>query len=284
MKKHYLLVLLVLAVFAIAATTHDYFLLPENFFLHKGDKLNIHLVGGETFVKQEEIPYQAKKIEKFMLYEGSKKTDLTKMAKDSAVPLASYPMNNSGQALIELTRGTESIDASRDNFSEYLTNQGLDKLADKVKNSNQFRIREKYTRYLKTLVSVDNHDGSAYEKVVNAEYELILKDNPYNKKYGDDLVVKLLFKGKPAVSAIVQLFIRSIAGNVYSQNYTSDKNGEISLTMSREGIYMLRSEHIEPTKDKDADYQSWWTAYTFVFSSSDEVPSTYKEFNFGNKH
>ena len=193
-------------------------------------------------------------------------------------------MESSGQALIEMTRNVDFDDASRDNFSEYLTNQGLDKLADKVKNSNQFRVREKFTRYLKTLVSVDDHDGNAYGKTLNEEYEIILKDNPYDKKYGDDMVVQLKFKGLPAASASIQLFIKSIAGNVYTQNYTTDKKGEINITMSREGIYMLRSVRVEPTKDKDADYQSWWSAYTFAFSSSDEVPNTYKEFGFGNKH
>jgi hypothetical protein len=54
--------------------------------------------------------------------------------------------------------------------------------------------------------------------------------------------------------------------------------------MSREGIYMLRSVRIEPTKDKDADFESWWASFTFPFSSSDEVPNTYKEFGFGNVH
>jgi hypothetical protein len=230
--------------------------------MHKGDKLNLHLLTGDVFTKDAEIPYQPAKTSRFMLYNGSKKIDLIKASKDSAVPVLSYEMLNAGQSLIEMTRGYEFSFTSRDAYAEFLNNQGLDKMAEKVKSGNQFRVKEKYTRYLKTLVSVDNHDGNAYGKVLNEDYEIILKQNPYDKKYGDDMVAVLKFKGKPAVAAAMMLYIKTITGNVY----------------------LLRSVRIEPTKDKDADYESWWTSYTFPFSSSEDLPNTYKEFGFGNKH
>jgi len=285
MNKKIPLFLVVLAgIIGIAATTHDYFLLPENFFLHKGDKLNLHLVGGDEFTKKEEIKYEPGKTSSFMLYNGSKKIDLTKMAKDSAAPVLSYTVENSGQTLLEMTRGYELNSSSRDNFSEYLTTLNYDKLGEAVKTSNQFRIKEKYTRYLKTLIAVDNHDGSAYGKILNEEYEIVLKDNPFNKKYGDDLTALIRFKGKPAKGAQVALYIKSPQGNVYTQNLLSGANGEATFTMSREGIYLIRSVRVEQTKDKDADYETWWASYTFPFSSSNDLPNTYKEFGFGDKH
>src|ERR1700748_307322 len=100
MKRKPLLIFLTLAgIFAIAATTHDYFLMPENFFLHKGDKLNLHLIGGDAFVKQEEVKFQPAKTTRFMLYNGSKKIDLVKAAKDSVAPVLTYVMDNKGQNL-----------------------------------------------------------------------------------------------------------------------------------------------------------------------------------------
>ncbi len=275
--------LILAAAITLSAANHDYFLLPENFFLHKGDKINLHLISGDLFTKDEEIGYQPAKTAKFMLYEGSKKTDLTKVAKDTAQPIISYTMLNAGQALVEMTRGFEFSDYSRDRYAQFLADQGLDKLSEKVKSGNQFRIKEKYTRYLKTLISVDNQDGSAYEKVLNDDYEIILKNNPYNKKYGDDMSAVLKFMGKPAKNAPVELYIKTTA-NVYTQNLITDAKGEVTFTMSREGIYLLRSVRIEATTDKDADFESWWASYTFPFSSSDELPNSYKEFGFGNKH
>jgi len=284
MKRKPLLLILITAIVGLAAATHDMFLLPEFFFMHKGDKLNLHLIMGDSFVKDAEYVYQPSKTTRFMLYNGSKKVDLIKAAKDSAMPVLSYNMVNAGQTLIEMTRGYEFSFTSRDAYADFLTNQGLPKLAEKVKGGNQFRVKEKYTRYMKTLVSVDNTDGSVYEKTYNEDYEIVLKQNPYKKKYGDDMVAVLKFKGKPAGSAPMDLYIKTITGNVYSQNLTTNSDGEVTFNMSREGVYMLRSVRIEPTKDKDADYESWWTSFTFPFSSSEELPNTYKEFGFGNKH
>jgi uncharacterized GH25 family protein len=285
MKRAPVIILVIAVAFlGIAATTHDFFLLPEFFFMHKGDKLNLHLVEGDQFVKQAEIGYQQHKTTKFMLYTGSKKVDLMLIAKDSAKTLVDYTMENSGQALLDMNRGTEYSDATRDNFSDFLTAQGYDKLAEKIKSSNQFRIKEKHTRYLKTLIAVDNHDGNAYEKVLNDDFEIVLKDNPYNKKYGDDMSALVKLKGKPAEGVNVNLYIKGITGNVYPQNLTTDKEGEVTFTMSREGIFMLRAVLIVPTTDKDADFVSWWASYTFPFSSTDEMPNTYKEFGFGNIH
>ena len=136
-KKKLPLVLLILAAaIGIAATTHDYFLLPENFFLHKGDKLNVHLIEGDLFIKQAEIGYEPAKTTKFMLYDGSKKIDLTKMAKDSAAPLINYPVTNSGQALVEMTRGIEHGNSSRDSYADFLSNLGYDKLGETVKSAS----------------------------------------------------------------------------------------------------------------------------------------------------
>ena len=284
MKRKPLLLIILTAIVGLAAATHDMFLLPEFFFMHKGDKLNLHLLMGDSFVKDAEYVYQPSKTTRFMLYNGSKKIDLIKAAKDSAMPVLSYDMVNTGQTLIEMTRGYEFSFTSRDAYADFLNNQGLSKLAEKVKNGNQFRVKEKYTRYMKTLVSVDNSDGNVYEKNYNEDYEIILKQNPYRKKYGDDMVAVLKFKGKPAGSASMDLYIKTITGNVYTQNFTTNSDGEVTFNMSREGVYMLRSVRIEPTKDKDADYESWWTSFTFPFSSSEELPSTYKEFGFGNKH
>jgi uncharacterized GH25 family protein len=279
------LVLLLLAVAAIGyAATHDYFLMPETFFLHKGDKLTLHLVEGDQFVKQNEVGAHAAKITSFMLYSGKKKVDLTSLAKDSAAILINYPMENAGQSLIAVTTAVEHSNSSRDAYADFLTTLGYNNLADKVKSSNQFRVKEKYARYMKTLLSVDNHDGREYDKVLGEQSEIVLKDNPYDKRYGEDFVAQLLFMGKPAKGETVSVYIKSLGGNVYVQNYTTDNKGEITITMSREGIYMLRNVHVEPTTDKDADYVSWWTSYTFPFNSSDDALNTYKEFGFGDVH
>jgi uncharacterized GH25 family protein len=284
MKRIYQTLLAALAVVVLASATHDFFILPETFFLHKGDKLNLHLLEGDQFMKQDEIGYPAAKLSSFVLYEGKKKTDLSAFAKDTTSLLTNYIVENSGQHIISAVTGVGHSNFSRDSYADFLTQLGYDKLADKVKNGNQFRVKEKYVHYLKTLFSVDDNDGNAYEKKAGNDFEIILKDNPYKKRFGEDLVASVSFMDKPVSGASVVLYIKSLSGNVYTQNYTTDAKGELTITMSREGIYMLRAVRVAPTTDTDADYASWWTTYTFPFSSSEELLNTYKEFGFGNIH
>ena len=283
-KRIYQTLLIIPAVVLLAAATHDFFILPEAFFLHKGDKLNLHLLEGDLFVKQDEIGYPAAKLSSFVLYNGKKKVDLSGFAKDTTNLLQNYPVEMSGQNVVSAITDIGHSNYSRDAYADFLTQLGYDKMADKVKNGSQFRVKEKYVRYLKTLFSVDDHDGSAYEKKLDNDFEIVLVDNPYDKRFGEDMVASLRFMNKPVAGAIVSLYIKALSGNVYTQNYTTDAKGEVTITMSREGIYMLRSVRVEATTDKDADYASWWATYTFPFSSSDESLNSYKEFGFGDLH
>jgi hypothetical protein len=89
--KHLFVILFVLfAVLGLCAFAPDGFLLPESFYLHKGDKLNVHLLTGDNLMQEGEERFNAKKTSKFNIYEGSKLTDLLKVAKDSAAPVLSY--------------------------------------------------------------------------------------------------------------------------------------------------------------------------------------------------
>jgi uncharacterized GH25 family protein len=282
MKNFYGKILIMFAFFGLVSFIPDQFLMPENFFLHKGDKFNLHLLSGETLVKEREVPYDAKQTTKFVIYEGKKKTDLAAVVKNDASPLLNYTMQNSGLVLVEMNTN-ELNDIAREDFLPYLTEQGYDEIADKLKNSNALNFTEKYNRYLKTLIRVDNESGGEYDKILGDDFEIILKKNPYKLNYGDDLTAAVFFKGKPYAGP-VELFIKTQSGNVYPQKLTSDAQGQVYFNMSREGIYMIRSTKFEESKSKDADYQSWVATYTFSFTNHDDEPNTYKEFGFGDKH
>jgi hypothetical protein len=282
MKQTSVKILILFSVFSLFAFIPDHFLMPESFFLKKGEKFNLHLLSGENLIKDREVPYTAKRTTKFMIYEGSKKTDLTTLIKNDASPLLTYAMQNSGLALVQMNTN-ELNEIPREDFLPYLTEQGYDDIAEKLKNSNALNFTEKYNRYLKTLIRVDNESGNDYSKLVNDDFEIILKKNPYKLNYGDDLTAAVYFKGKP-YTGTVYLYIKTQSGNVYPQKLTSDALGQVYFNMSREGIYMVRATKFEASKGKEADYESWVASYTFSFTNHDDAPNTYKEFGFGDKH
>jgi uncharacterized GH25 family protein len=279
-----LLVILSVAVFA--AHAQNYFLMPEKFYLQKGDKLNVHVVSSEDFTKQADVKYQANKTAGFYLYEGKKKIDLTPIAvsTDSVAPVIRYTTNEEGLVMISMTTLPASSEMSRAKFIRTLDENDPDNIADKVKNGNQLYYKEKFTYYMKTLVAVDKTSGNVFDKPLNQDYEIVLKENPYKFNYGDDVSAVVLFKGKPLAAAPVTLTVKTVNGNVFPQKLSSDASGLIYFKLSREGVYILSAQHAEQSKDKTADFESWRSTFSFAFSSSNELPNTYKEFGFGNVH
>jgi len=285
MKRVYFLITTLFLLTAFEANAQDYILLPENFILHKGDKLNLHLIYGSQFVKKDEIQYESSKTAKFMIHAGSKKTDLLTVAKDSAAPIVSIPVENDGLNTISMVRKSIADDIESDDFIKMLEDEGFTQYVEKAKNSSKDSFRERYTWYLKSLVEVEKNSANGFDKPLNEEYEIILKDNPYKGNYGDDITAQVRLKDKPLANATVMLYIKTATGNnIFGQKLSSDKQGQIYFKLSREGIYLLRSLYTEPSKDKSVDFETRMTTFTFAFSNSGDMPNTYKEFGFGNKH
>jgi uncharacterized GH25 family protein len=283
MKSIRLLLSILLASAGFIANAQNYYLVPEKFFLQKGDKLDMHIIATDDFTKQTDVKFQQSNTQSVFMYEGKKKFDLNGVVTgaDSAV---SYPIKEDGLTLISMTTKPLANEMSRSKFLRSLDADDPDNIADKVKNSNQLFYKERYTYYMKTLVQVGDPGGKAFDKPLNDDYEIILKENPYKFNYGDDISAQINFKGKPLAAATVMLYVKTAGGNVYPQKLSSDKTGMIYFKLSREGVYLLTSRHSAQIKDKDADFESWRTSYVFAFSSNNEMPNTYREFGFGNKH
>jgi hypothetical protein len=178
MKRFGFLLLAVLLIIGFAASSQDFFLLPGNFYMKKGDKLSLHLLSGNEFVKEGEYKYESAKISKFVLHEGKKQTDLSKSPKDTSANILNYKLESAGLSTIEIVK-TESVESERNKFIKYLTSEGLDKIAEDAKTNNQQYFVEKTTRYLKTLVMVDKPTDREFDKPLNENYEIVIKQNPY---------------------------------------------------------------------------------------------------------
>jgi uncharacterized GH25 family protein len=284
MKRTYFFISFLFLLTAFKASAQDYILLPENFFLHKGDNLILHLINANQFVKQDELKYEASKTAQFIVIAGSKKADLATVAKEGASPIVTFKTESDGLYMVAMARKPITDEIDRDDFLKILEDEGLTKEAEKAKNGSKDSFREKYTWYMKSLIEVDKNSGKYFDKPLNEDFEIVLKDNPYKGHYGDDMVAVVSLKGKPLANANVILYIKTSNGGIFAQKLSSDREGKIYFKLTREGIYLLRSTYIEPSKDKSADFETWMTSFTFGFSSSSEMPNTYKEFGFGDKH
>lgn len=278
-------VIALLVLLCTAASAQDVYLVPEVYYLHKNDSLKVHLFTGAGFKDEGEYKYNSANIKRFALNEGGKKTNLMTTAKDSAAPVLACKVLNSGLALIEMVSSPAPVSIDREVYGKTLSDEGLVKLADQVNNSNQSQFREKSTRCLKALVAVDKPTGGDFDKPTGQEFELVLKQSPYKMNYGDDITATLYLQGKPLPAAQVDVYVKTTSGNIYPQTLSTDANGQISFTASRDGLYLLRAVRTEEaTNNTDFDFETKQAAYMFQFSSQNEMPNDYHSFGFGNKH
>ncbi|WCT12128.1 DUF4198 domain-containing protein [Mucilaginibacter jinjuensis] len=283
MKKPLLILLFLTCTIGSAFSQTGYFLLPENFYPQKGEDLNLHLLSGNAFSSGSEQQFDAQNTMKAMLFDGGKPTDLSALFKQKNVPVLTSKLSNTGMVLLTVVE-QQIADISRKKYVNYLTDNGLDKIADGLKQFQQ-SFRQKTICTAKTLVAVEKNGGSVQEKPLKEDYELILKQNPYKGSYGDDITAVLLFKGQPIKGEKVTLIVRTPKGTEFPQLLATDETGSVFIKLSREGTYMLQSIHIEAAKDQQAaDFDAWQTSFTFAFSSTNTQPNTYKEFGMGNVH
>jgi len=285
MKFRTPVVIALLVMFSAVASAQDNYLLPEVFYLHKNDTLKVHQYTGSGFKADDELKYNSSATKRFALNEAGKKANLMTMAKDSAAPLITYKLMNSGLTMIEMISSAPPASIDREVYAKTLSDEGLVKLADQVNNSNQSQFREKSTRCMKALVAVDKPTGGDFDKPTGQDFELVLKQSPYKMNYGDDITAVLYLKGKPLPAAQVDIYIKTTSGNIYPQTLSTDANGQISFNASRDGLYMLRAVKTEEaTNNTDFDFETLQAAYVFQFSSQNEMPNDYHSFGFGNKH
>jgi hypothetical protein len=267
---------------ALSAGAQDNILLPERFYAKKGEEIKVHLINVSQFIKQDEVSLDPNKFQKFTLGIGKKSEDLMPGLKASDTT-TTIKFEKEGVNLLAVTMKTVNDDIERDDFTKILDDEGLNDLSDKVKNGSKDNFRERYTWYLKSLIKVgDKGSANDFEKSAGQEFEITLKDNPYNGSYGDDIIASVMFKDAPAVNAVVLFYIKTADGNVFVQKLNADKQGLVYFKLSREGTYMLRSMHMEASKDKSADYEAWLATYTFAFNNTAEIPNSYKSFGSGS--
>lgn len=276
MKNHLFLPLFLLFLAAAwSASAQDNYLMPDRFQSHKGEKLNVHLLYGDEFKNDGEYKYDAALTKKFMLLSGGKKIDLLTASKDSAAPVLSYPLVNTGLTMVDMVRNTPPTAYDRDDYAKILADEGMTKLAETVNNSNQSRFTEKKVCYMKTIVKVDKPNGGDFDKQLGDDYEIVLKGNPYKMNYGGDISAIVYVKGKPAKAMPVDVFVKVSSGKIYSQKLSTNEKGEISIIASREGAYLIRCSQTTASTGTDADFESVQASLTFMFNSANDSPNSY---------
>ncbi|HVF49802.1 MAG TPA: DUF4198 domain-containing protein [Pyrinomonadaceae bacterium] len=250
------------------ALTHDYWLEPQAFFVRAGvGRAVVRMHVGMNLKSEAERPLQKDRTVKFQLFSGAETQDLLASAQDNRTPVADVRLARSGTYLFALERKAATIKLDAPKFKEYLLEEGLESIIAERERARESASegRERYTRYLKTLVQAGSRRDDTYRREVGQRLEIIPQENPYNLQRAQSLGVRVMFEGRPLAG--VRVFAQSRnAGKDGILTATTDADGRASFKLQNAGIWAIRLIHMRRCAGADCadiDWESFWSSYTF---------------------
>jgi len=246
------------------AQAHDYWLrLDSDLAVQPGTDVDVRMWVGDKLGRGEEDEYRARKVKSFVHLSASGSENLKGRTREGATPTISLSQLSPGGHLVAMTRGKNHITLPGWKFSTYLFAEGFKGVSEARKESGTTWSagKERYSRYLKTLIQVGRPADSIYGTVLGQKYEIVLLNDPMAMVAGESLSVLVLFGGKPAQGMRV---VAKSAEHDGAEGRT-DPSGVVKLPLSGRGEWLIRSVHMRACDGcKKADWESFWAAYHFI--------------------
>lgn len=163
---------------------------------------------------------------------------------------------------VETTLKLITLDA--DKFNAYLISDGLPHiyaLRAKEKALDQ-PGKERYSKSPKALVKVGDGNAGDPCREVGLPLEVIPLQNPFGRKIGDALKVKVHFGGKPLADAHLG-WSHPGDGESPAGTARTDAEGEALIPVAKAGPMTIRLTHMTRPKAEDYEWESFWTTLTF---------------------
>jgi uncharacterized GH25 family protein len=258
-----------LTLLAAPATAHDFWIVPSELVVPADKRIPISLFVGEAFVAEDEKPFQQSRVVTFRHFHGQAADDVLAEKdayRDGAKPMATIDVRGAGGHLLAMDRKPTNIELTASKFEDYLRHEGLAPLVElraKLGESGK-PGRERYSRYLKSLIQVGDVKDDVFGIVTGAILELVPQQHPVFVEPGRTLSVQVRFRGQPLPLARLEAASRQGA-NIQIRNLVADERGLVSVPIDRRGVWLLRMVHMVRCEGcADADWESFWTSYTFA--------------------
>lgn len=151
-------------------------------------------------------------------------------------------------------------------FINFCTEKDFDWALDRHldRGFTQARVRERYSRYAKSLIGVGGAEGADQE--VGLEVEIVAEANPYTDDLGAGFPVLALYQGAPRADVQLEVFERAPDASVSIRKYSTQSDGRAVLEVKPGHFYLVDHvvmREIEPVEEKDAMWESLWASLTF---------------------
>jgi len=263
MNRKYIAAAVIVMLGTVIAQAHEFWLQPQKFFFQVGEKATIGLRVGENFAG-EPWDLAKNKVERLQLLHLEQVKDLKAAVAPNDKSNFEVPLAAEGTHLVVMQSNSAFIELEAEKFNAYLEEDGLTEIrfARERANAMDKPSKEFYSRYTKLLLQVGEKRDDTYRKAVGLPIEIVPLKNPYALKKGDAIRFRILWQGKPLFGASVKVWNR-LDNRMMLQNIFTEQDGTIETHLSNSGMWMISVVKMIPSKDKAADYQSYWGSLVF---------------------
>ena len=259
---------LLLLLAPLAASCHEFWMLPKSFVVAPGGKTSLTLASGEDF-RGNKVTFSAPVVAVLRQFSSGQTTDLRpRIPAEGELRELPLTLREPGTHVIAFDTQPSSIVLPAEKFNTYLRDEGLESIVRQRKASGQEGAegRERFRRNIKTLIQVGGAADENYARRTGQRLEIVPLANPFARRQGDTLGFRVIFDGKPLAHALVQAWHKR--GNQTSIiKMKTDRRGKASVALPLPGAWMISVVHMVPAKGSpEHDWDSYWGNLTFALA------------------
>jgi uncharacterized GH25 family protein len=247
---------------AASLWAHDLWIEPSAFMPAPGTRLAVRLFIGQLF-QGDVFPRDPKYMVRFAVIGSGGEAPIPGVPDTD--PAGFLVSGRPGLYELVYTSSHAAVELDAAKFEKYLAEEGLEQIsAQRARGGRSAaKAREIYSRCAKSLIAVGEDAGSGHDRVLGLTLELIPELNPYTLAAGQDLPVRLLYRGRPLAGAKVAAVPKDQPGRQTSAR--TDAQGRVRLRLGSPGVWLVKAVHmIAAPPGSGADWESFWASLTFA--------------------
>jgi uncharacterized GH25 family protein len=254
------------------AAAHEMFLRAESAFQTPNADQVIRLING-TFDKSENGVERDRMAKVSIVGNGRATAPATSAWYDDAdSSYLKYRTGESGTYVVGVSTKPKMITMSSADFVAYLKHDGVtDTLATFGKTNKLAQVRERYSKHVRALLQVGDRRTDDFGKPLGFPIEILLDQNPYSLKFGQEISFRVLLNGKPLANQLVRASYEGFhghdakGGHINAREMRTDKDGRARFLLTTKSLWYVSLIQMQRlSADPEADYESNWATLTFL--------------------
>ncbi len=260
-----ILILVLLALAAPAASAHDLFLKPSAFRTHAGATVSVEVMNGSYLASENAV--SPDRIAALVVSGpgGARPAATDGWTAEEPTSRFPLPLPAPGTWTVGLSTKTRLIELSAEDFNDYLDHDGIPDVLEARRRTGEMErpARERYSKHVKAVVRAGSEGSKGWETALGFPAEIVPLTDPTALSAGGEIAVRCLVRGKPATNLWV------LAGGVADgkpreeRGARTDGAGIVRFRLDAPGPWYVKFIHMERASEPDLDYESLWATLAF---------------------